>query len=141
LREALETRGGDLPAIEDRLGFRRGRLARLLDGASPLRLDQLLAILEAAGIAQSDFFAAVYRLPLPGREARPRDCLAGMPMESWIRVLRELRARLAEAGAAPEPGGGGSAGGRRGLPALELGADAADDAGRRARRGPLQEKE
>jgi hypothetical protein len=71
LRGLLAERGLPLRAIDRRLGWRPGRLARLLRPGSPeIGLGELLAVLDVTGLSAAAFFAGL-EPPQPLPRARP----------------------------------------------------------------------
>lgn len=60
----------DLVHIDKRLGWKAGRTASLLRQGDGLRMADLLAILDAAGLDERSFFASVYGLEAPSKPPR-----------------------------------------------------------------------
>lgn len=72
LRERLSEAGLSMREVDRRLAWGEDRLARLLRGKNGLKVADLLAVLQVAGIEERSFFAELYDLE-PRRQARIRD--------------------------------------------------------------------
>lgn len=72
LRKHLSEAGISMREIDRRLAWGEDRLGRLLRGKTGLKFDDLLAVLQAAGIEERAFFADLYDLE-PRRPASRRD--------------------------------------------------------------------
>jgi hypothetical protein len=88
--------------LDRRLGWRSGRVAQLISRGGNLRMAELLAILEAAGLDERSFFASFYGLdaehPAPRRSEIPyssgeiseEDSGEFPPAEEVIGLIRAL---------------------------------------------------
>jgi len=67
LHRRLAAAGVSTQELEQRLGWAEGALTEALSGAVELKVKDLLALLEAAGIEERSFFAELYDLEPRGR--------------------------------------------------------------------------
>jgi transcriptional regulator with XRE-family HTH domain len=73
LRRLIQARGFSLSDLDQRFGYRRSYLSRVLKGETNLTVHHVLAILQAIGFSPAAFFSALYPPPeqdTPSEELR-----------------------------------------------------------------------
>ena len=60
LRRDIRDRGFTQTEVQEALGWGRNSVSELLNAKKPMRMDQVLRILDAIGVRHADFFGEVF---------------------------------------------------------------------------------
>ncbi len=94
LRERLRQQGLSLAEISHRLAWRPDRTSRLLSGTHQLSVENLYAILNAAGIEAGDFLAELHGFAVVAAGGTARRIRLAIPQELLAQAVAEQLRQL-----------------------------------------------